>query len=52
MDADQGFDVPPFEKLNDFGIWAAAEPPKGTLYNFPNGERQIPQASADAVFLG
>ena len=35
MDAGQGFDVPPFEKLNDFGIWAAAEPPKGTLYNFP-----------------
>ena len=35
MEAGQGFDVPPFEKLNDFGIWAAAEPPKGTLYNFP-----------------
>src|SRR5207248_3342814 len=35
MDAGQGFDVPPFEKLNDFGIWAVAEPPKGTLYNFP-----------------
>ncbi|MFL5269014.1 MAG: ABC transporter substrate-binding protein [Stellaceae bacterium] len=35
MDAGQGFDVPPFEKLNNFGIWAAAEPPRGTLYNFP-----------------
>jgi ABC-type glycerol-3-phosphate transport system substrate-binding protein len=35
LDGGQGFDVPPFEKLNDFGIWAAAEPPKGTLYNFP-----------------
>jgi hypothetical protein len=35
MDAGQGFDVPPFAKLNDFGVWAAAEPPKGTLYNFP-----------------
>jgi hypothetical protein len=34
-DAGQGFDVSPFEKLSDFGIWAAAEPPKGTLYNFP-----------------
>jgi hypothetical protein len=21
MEAGQGFDVPPFEKLNDFGIW-------------------------------
>jgi hypothetical protein len=27
MEAGQGFDVPPLEKLNDFGIWAAAEPP-------------------------
>jgi ABC-type glycerol-3-phosphate transport system substrate-binding protein len=35
MAAGQGFDVPPFEKLTDFDIWAAAEPPKGTLYNFP-----------------
>jgi hypothetical protein len=35
MEAGQGFDVPPFEKLNDFGIWAATEPPKGTLYNSP-----------------
>jgi ABC-type glycerol-3-phosphate transport system substrate-binding protein len=31
----QGFDVPPFDKLSDFGVWAEAEPPKGTLYNFP-----------------
>ena len=27
--------MPPFEKLNDFRVWAEAEPPKGTLYNFP-----------------
>jgi ABC-type glycerol-3-phosphate transport system substrate-binding protein len=31
----QGFDVPPFAKLTDSPIWAEAEPPKGTLYNFP-----------------
>jgi hypothetical protein len=31
MEVGQGFDVPLFEKLNDFGIWAVA----GTLYNFP-----------------
>ncbi len=31
----QGFDVPPFEKLADSPVWAEAEPPKGTLYNFP-----------------
>ena len=34
LEAGQGFDVPPFEKL-DSPVWAAAEPPKGTLYNFP-----------------
>jgi ABC-type glycerol-3-phosphate transport system substrate-binding protein len=37
----QGFDVPPFEKLNDFSVWAEAEPPKGTLYNFPPREDVI-----------
>jgi ABC-type glycerol-3-phosphate transport system substrate-binding protein len=35
LEASQGFDVPPFDSLNEFGVWAAAEPPKGTLYNFP-----------------
>jgi hypothetical protein len=35
VNASQGYDVPPFEKLNDFSVWAEAEPPKGTLYNFP-----------------
>ena len=27
--------MPQFAKLNDFSVWAQAEPPKGTLYNFP-----------------
>jgi ABC-type glycerol-3-phosphate transport system substrate-binding protein len=35
MQAAEGFDVPPFAKLNDFAIWGDAEPPKGTLYHFP-----------------
>ncbi|MBV9828673.1 MAG: extracellular solute-binding protein [Alphaproteobacteria bacterium] len=35
MRASQGFDVPPFASLSTFDIWAEAEPPKGTLYNFP-----------------
>ena len=35
VNASQGYDVPPFEKLTDFNVWAEAEPPKGTLYNFP-----------------
>lgn len=33
--ASQGFDMPPFDKLHDFPVWAEAEPPKGTLANFP-----------------
>jgi len=33
--AAQGFDVPPFDALSNFNVWAEAEPPKGTLYNFP-----------------
>jgi len=35
MQAAQGFDIPPFASLSTFDIWAEAEPPKGTLYNFP-----------------
>jgi ABC-type glycerol-3-phosphate transport system substrate-binding protein len=35
VNASQGYDVPPFEKLNDFTVRAETEPPKGTLYNFP-----------------
>jgi ABC-type glycerol-3-phosphate transport system substrate-binding protein len=34
--AGQGFDVPPFDSLAAAStVWADAEPPKGTLYNFP-----------------
>lgn len=33
--ASQGFDIPPFDKLAESKVWAEAEPPKGTLYNFP-----------------
>jgi ABC-type glycerol-3-phosphate transport system substrate-binding protein len=35
VNASQGYDVPPYAKLVDFPVWAEAEPPKGTLYNFP-----------------
>jgi ABC-type glycerol-3-phosphate transport system substrate-binding protein len=31
-----GFDIPPFVSMLDFKIWETAEPPKGTLYNYPN----------------
>jgi ABC-type glycerol-3-phosphate transport system substrate-binding protein len=31
-----GFDLPPFASMLDFKIWETAEPPKGTLWNYPN----------------
>jgi ABC-type glycerol-3-phosphate transport system substrate-binding protein len=30
-----GYDLPPFDSMLDFPIWADAEPPKGTVYNYP-----------------
>jgi len=48
LEAGQGFDVPPFEKL-DSPVWADAEPPKGTLYNFPpRGEVIVSVAGSPA----
>ncbi|HYM73174.1 MAG TPA: extracellular solute-binding protein [Stellaceae bacterium] len=48
--ASQGFDVPPFEKLAaESTVWADAEPPKGTLYNFPpRGEVIVSVAGSPA----
>jgi ABC-type glycerol-3-phosphate transport system substrate-binding protein len=44
----QGFDVPPFDKI-DSPIWAEAEPPKGTLYNFkPRGDVIVSVAGSPA----
>lgn len=34
--ASQGYDLPAFEKLTDFKIWAEEGPPKGTLFHYPN----------------
>jgi ABC-type glycerol-3-phosphate transport system substrate-binding protein len=36
VDASAGYDLPSFEKLTDFKIWAEIGPPKGTLYHYPN----------------
>ena len=36
VNASGGYDLPSFEKLTTFKIWAEAEPPKGTLYHYPN----------------
>jgi len=33
--ATSGFDLPPFASMLDFKVWELAEPPKGTLYNYP-----------------
>ena len=33
--ASGGYDLPSFEKLTTFKVWAEAEPPKGTLYHYP-----------------
>jgi ABC-type glycerol-3-phosphate transport system substrate-binding protein len=34
--ASGGYDLPAYEKLTNFKVWAEAEPPKGTLYHYPN----------------
>jgi ABC-type glycerol-3-phosphate transport system substrate-binding protein len=36
VEASGGYDLPSFEKLTTFKVWAEAEPPKGTLYHYPN----------------
>jgi hypothetical protein len=33
--ASDGYDLPPYAKLNDFKIWEEVEPPKGTVFNYP-----------------
>jgi ABC-type glycerol-3-phosphate transport system substrate-binding protein len=30
-----GYDIPAFDSMLDFKVWEEAEPPKGTLYNYP-----------------
>jgi hypothetical protein len=34
--ASGSYDLPPYEKLTTLQVWAEAEPPKGTLYHYPN----------------
>jgi ABC-type glycerol-3-phosphate transport system substrate-binding protein len=33
--ASDGYDLPPYAKLNDFKIWQEVGPPKGTVFNYP-----------------
>ena len=34
--ASGGYDVPAFDKMKTLKVWAEEEPPKGTLYHYPN----------------
>jgi ABC-type glycerol-3-phosphate transport system substrate-binding protein len=34
--ASGGYDLPAYEKLTTLKVWAEEEPPKGTLYHYPN----------------
>jgi ABC-type glycerol-3-phosphate transport system substrate-binding protein len=36
VEASGGYDLPSFEKLTKFKVWAEAEPPKGTLFHYPD----------------
>jgi len=36
VNASGGYDLPAFEKLTTLKAWAEQEPPKGTLYHYPN----------------
>ena len=36
VNASAGYDLPAFEKLTDFKVWAEIGPPPGTLYHYPN----------------
>jgi ABC-type glycerol-3-phosphate transport system substrate-binding protein len=36
VEASGGYDLPSFEKLTKFKVWAEAEPPKGTLFSYPD----------------
>lgn len=31
-----GYDLPPYPKMLDFKVWENVEPPKGTVFNYPN----------------
>ena len=36
VEASGGYDLPAYEKLTTLKVWAEEEPPKGTLYHYPN----------------
>ena len=36
VEGSAGYDIPAFANLASLDVWAKAEPPKGTLYHYPN----------------
>jgi ABC-type glycerol-3-phosphate transport system substrate-binding protein len=46
--ASEGYDLPPYAKLNDFKIWDEVGPPKGTVFNYPMraSSGQLPSLTA------
>lgn len=36
VEASKGYDIPAFEKLTKFPVWAEVGPPVGTLYHYPD----------------
>ena len=36
VEASGGYDLPSFENFTKFKVWAEAEPPKGTLFHYPD----------------
>jgi len=35
VEASQGYDIPPYRKLNNFNVWSKQGPPEGTIYSYP-----------------
>ena len=47
--ATSGYDIPPYAGLHDFKVWEEVEPPKGTVYNYPNRPWHNQQRSLTAA---
>jgi ABC-type glycerol-3-phosphate transport system substrate-binding protein len=47
--ASSGYDLPPYAGLLNFKVWEDVEPPKGTVYNYPNRPWHKQQPSLTAA---
>ncbi len=50
VEASGGYDIPPFANFTKFDIWGNVEPPKGTLFHYPDpyGHQTLSIAAAPA----